>query len=77
MEIMILMMMMMQVLMTMMIKMMIKMEKMMMVVQVSPWNNHWWNIHDFSPVEGGSNWARLGQMFKVSRFAPNIPSIVD
>ena len=31
-----------------------------------PWNNHWWNIHDFSPVEGGSNWARLGQMFKVS-----------
>lgn len=38
--------------------------------EVSPWNNHWWNIHDFSPVEGGSNWARLGQMFKVQDFLP-------
>ena len=35
------------------------------VVQVSPWNNHWWNIHDFSPVDGGTNWSRLGRMFKV------------
>ena len=34
--------------------------------EVSPWNNHWWNIHDFSPVEGGANWSRLGRMFKVS-----------
>ena len=33
--------------------------------QVSPWNNHWWNIHDFSPVDGGTNWSRLGRMFKV------------
>ena len=32
---------------------------------MTPWNNHWWNLHDFSPVEGGSNWSRLGQMFKV------------
>ena len=54
--------------MLMMITMISMMMLVMMMVQVSPWNNHWWNIHDFSPVEGGSNWARLGQMFKVFIF---------
>ena len=38
--------------------------------EVTPWNNHWWNIHDFSPVEGGKNWSRLGQMFKIHDFLP-------
>ena len=38
--------------------------------EVTPWNNNWWNVHDFSPVEGGKNWSKLGQMFKVHDFLP-------
>merc|ERR1712142_145221 len=38
--------------------------------EVTLWNNNWWNVHDFSPVEGGKNWSKLGQMFKIHDFLP-------
>ena len=45
-------------------------EEQMKKAEVTPWNNNWWNVHDFSPVEGGKNWSKLGQMFKVHDFLP-------
>ncbi len=33
---------------------------------LSPFNNLWWNIHDFTPVEGEKNWSLLGELYKVS-----------
>ena len=32
---------------------------------LSPYNNLWWHIHDFTPVEGARNWSLLGEMYKV------------
>ena len=32
---------------------------------LSPYNNFWWNIHDFTPVTGQKNWSVLGGCYKV------------
>ena len=32
---------------------------------LSPFNNLWWNVHDFTPVEGGRNWSLIGECYKV------------
>ena len=38
--------------------------------ELSPYNNLWWNIHDFTPntTGDGPNWSILGEMYKVSDF---------
>jgi hypothetical protein len=23
---------------------------------LSPFNNHWWHVHDFTPSDAGANW---------------------
>ena len=33
---------------------------------LSPYNNFWWNVHDFTPVPGQKNWSILGGMYKVT-----------
>ena len=33
---------------------------------LSPHNNLWWNVHDFTPVDCGRNWSLLGECYKVS-----------
>ena len=40
---------------------------------LSPYNNLWWHVHDFTPVEGARNWSLLGEMYKVHDFLP-LPS---
>jgi len=37
---------------------------------LSPYNNFWWNIHDFTPVPGQKNWSILGGCYKVTDFLP-------
>ena len=41
---------------------------------LSPYNNMWWNIHDFTPNSTGDgiNWSILGEMFKITDFM-NLP----
>ena len=38
--------------------------------ELSPYNNLWWNIHDFTPntTGDGSNWSILGEFYKVQDF---------
>ena len=26
---------------------------------LSPFNNNWWNVHDFTPTDAGANWEVL------------------
>jgi len=33
---------------------------------LSPFDNLWWNIHDFTPSEEGQNWSLMGECYKVS-----------
>ena len=38
--------------------------------ELSPYNNLWWNIHDFTPntTGDGPNWSILGEFYKVQDF---------
>lgn len=35
---------------------------------ISPFNNLWWNVHDFTPVQGEQNWGLIGECYKVHDF---------
>ena len=37
---------------------------------LTPWNNYWSQVYDFSPVQGQSNWKKAGRMFKVGDYLP-------
>ncbi|XP_023322127.1 protein XRP2 [Eurytemora carolleeae] len=37
---------------------------------ISPWQNFWWKVHDFTPVKGEKNWSKLGTIFKVEDYLP-------
>ena len=37
---------------------------------LTPWNNYWSQIYDFSPVQGENNWRKAGRMFKVEDYLP-------
>ena len=41
---------------------------------LSPYNNMWWNIHDFTPnsTGDGKNWSILGEMFRITDYT-NVP----
>ena len=43
---------------------------------LTPWNNYWSQVYDFSPVQAESNWKKAGRMFKVSDYLP-LPSDAD
>jgi hypothetical protein len=44
---------------------------------LSPYNNLWWNIHDFTPTPGeGPNWTLLGECYKVQDYLP-LPEMND
>ena len=38
--------------------------------ELSPYNNLWWNVHDFTPnpTGEGHNWSILGEMFKITDY---------
>ena len=38
--------------------------------ELSPYNNLWWNVHDFTPnpTGEGQNWSILGEMFKITDY---------
>ena len=36
--------------------------------ELSPYNNLWWNIHDFTPCSEGPNWSLLGECYKTEDF---------
>ena len=37
---------------------------------LTPWNNYWYQVYDFSPVKGEHNWKKSGRMFKVEDYLP-------
>ena len=43
---------------------------------LTPWNNYWSQIYDFSPVQGEKNWKKAGRMFKVEDYLP-LPEDVE
>ena len=38
--------------------------------ELSPYNNLWYNVHDFTAVQGEKNWVLQGEIFKVQDFLP-------
>lgn len=47
---------------------------------LSPYNNLWWNVHDFTPLIGeSSNWTLLGECYKVHDYMslPESPELRD
>ena len=43
---------------------------------VTPWNNFWSQVYDFTPVQGETNWKKAGRMFKVGDYLPP-PADID
>ena len=45
---------------------------------LSPYNNLWWNIHDFTPNSSeGPNWSILGECYKVQDFIEPIEEKIE
>ena len=44
------------------------MEKQFEAAELSPYNNLWWNVHDFTPCGDETNWKLLGECYKVQDF---------
>ena len=43
---------------------------------LTPWNNYWAQVYDFSPVQAETHWKKAGRMFKVGDYLP-LPSEPD
>ena len=43
---------------------------------LTPWNNYWSQVYDFSPVQAETHWKKAGRMFKVGDYLP-LPSEAD
>ena len=43
---------------------------------LTPWNNYWSQVYDFSPVQTETHWKKAGRMFKVPDYLP-LPSEPD
>ena len=44
------------------------MEKQFEAAELSPYNNLWWNVHDFTPCGDEANWSFLGECYKIQDF---------
>ena len=45
-----------------------ELQKQFEAAELSPYNNLWWNIHDFTPCGDEKNWSLLGECYKVQDF---------